>query len=314
MPRMLGRPTLVRLLALLGLAALWVLLEWTRTWFLGGFPWLPLAASQWQRASILQIASYTGRGVSFVLVAVNLGFAAYAHRMFREGETGLRKRSQEFFLAMFLLLVCLSVHVQETFNRGRYTVPLARVALVQPYIPQDVKWDPAKGPGILQTLRATTLDAAATRPDIILWPEAVDAVGGEPRRQRPPVCRVDRQTRRAPLLLGSIAKDTENAVGGRGALVQRRLRRRPGHRAADRLLRQAPARAVRRICAAAAGAGLAHESSCRSADDFRRGTDAAPLIVPARVPLTVRPAHLLRGHLPALARDSVQPAPRCWWC
>src|SRR6185436_18688651 len=79
MPRMTGRPTLTRLLAMLGLAGAWVVIEWTRTWLLGGFPWLPLAASQWTMVSMLQVASYTGAyGVSFVVVAVNIGFAAYA--------------------------------------------------------------------------------------------------------------------------------------------------------------------------------------------------------------------------------------------
>ena len=210
-PRMLGRPTLVRLLAMLGLAGAWVLIEWTRTWFLGGFPWLPLAASQWQRASILQIASYTGAyGVSFVLVAVNVGFAAYAHRLLREGATGLRKRSQEFFLAMFLLLVCLCIHVQEAFNRLHYTQPVGRVAFVQPYIPQDVKWDPAKGPGILQVLKTTTLDAAFTRPDLILWPEATTpwAVKGDDNA-RAFVEDLARQAK-APMLIGSVAVEDPN--------------------------------------------------------------------------------------------------------
>ena len=203
---MLGRQTLVRLLALLGLAGVWVVIEWTRTWLLGGFPWLPLSASQWQRASILQVASYTGAyGVSFVLVAVNLGFGAYAHRLFREGESGLRKRSQEFFLAMFLLLVCLCIHAQEAFNRGRYATPVARVAFVQPYIPQTEKWDPATGPAILAVLQKTTLAAAATRPDVILWPEATTpwAVKGDDNA-RAFVESLARQTK-TPLLLGSIA-------------------------------------------------------------------------------------------------------------
>jgi hypothetical protein len=70
MPRMLGRPTPVRLFAMLGLAGTWVLIEWTRTWVFGGFPWMPLAATQWEMRSVLQVAAYTGAyGVSFVLVA-----------------------------------------------------------------------------------------------------------------------------------------------------------------------------------------------------------------------------------------------------
>lgn len=173
LPRILGRPTLVRLLVVLGLAGLWVVIEWSRTWLLSGFPWLPLAASQWQRTSILQIAAYTGAGgVSFVLIAMNLGFAAYAHRLFFEGRTGLNRRSQEFFATLFLLLVCLTIHVQETFNRGQFTRPYARFAIVQPDIPQAVKWDPASSGEILAVLEKSTLRVAKGNPDVILWPEA----------------------------------------------------------------------------------------------------------------------------------------------
>jgi apolipoprotein N-acyltransferase len=207
MPRIVGRATPVRLLAMLGLAGTWVVVEWTRSWLLGGFPWLPLAASQWERESILQIAAYTGAGgVSFILVAMNLGFAAYAHRLFFEGATGLGKRSQEFLLAMFLLLVCLSIQVQETFNRAHYTVSLGRVAFVQPYIPQDEKWDQARVQEILGILEETTLAAAATKPDLILWPEAVLpwAVNGDATLHTWTEALAARAGR--PLLLGSIAQ------------------------------------------------------------------------------------------------------------
>jgi apolipoprotein N-acyltransferase len=174
MPRMVGRQTGLRLLAMLGLAGLWVLIEWTRTWFLGGFPWLPLAASQWKQISVLQIAAYTGAlGISFVLISANIGFAAYANRLFFEGLKGLNRRSQEFFLAMFLLIVCLTIHIQETTNRAQFITPVGRVGIVQPYIPQTIKWDESKASGILDTLSSLTEQAAARRPDLILWPEAV---------------------------------------------------------------------------------------------------------------------------------------------
>ncbi len=208
MPRMLGRNALERILCTFGLAGAWVVIEWTRTWLLSGFPWLPLAASQWDRVTILQIASYTGAwGVSFVLIAVNIGFAAYGHRLLREGKTGLQRRSQEFFACLFLLIVCVTVHVQETFNRGMFTVPLGRIAFIQPDIPQTVKWDPAKGPEILKVLERGTLVAGRTYPDLMLWPEASTpwAVRGDPEVQ----AWAENLVRRAghPLLLGSIAVD-----------------------------------------------------------------------------------------------------------
>lgn len=206
MPRLLGRPSLSRITLVFALAALWVLNEWLRTWLFSGFPWLPLAASQWQRVSILQIAAFTGAwGVSFVLIAVNLGFGAYAHRLLCEGKRGLNRRSQEFFATMFLLVVCLSIQMQETINRGRYTVGLGKVAFVQPYIPSTIKWDPSQGPAITNTLEILTRQAAATRPNLILWPEASTPWalrGDEPVRKWTEELVAKG---RSPLLLGSLA-------------------------------------------------------------------------------------------------------------
>ena len=205
MPRMNDRPAAMRLLGLASLAGAWVVIEWTRTWLLGGFPWLPLAASQWQRSSVLQIAAFTGAGgVSFVLIAVNIGFAAVAHSLFHDRQTGWRLRRPEFLFALFLLMACVSVQVQETFNRARFSVPLARVAFVQPAIPQEVKWDPSKGESIFETLERGTLVAAANEPEVILWPEASTpwAVRGDEQvRERVESLAV---RARAPLLLGSI--------------------------------------------------------------------------------------------------------------
>lgn len=213
MPRIVGRLIPPRLLAVLGLAGAWVVVEWSRSWLLGGFPWLPLSASQWERTSILQIAAYTGAGgVSFVLVMMNLGFAAYAHRLFRERAAGINKRSQEFFLALFLLMVCVCVHFQESFNRRGHVVPFMRVALVQPKIPQEVKWDPARAPGIMEVLTSTTLEAAAAQPDVMIWPEAVTplAVRGDESAK----AFVEALVRRAgrPLLLGSIAVEARGSA------------------------------------------------------------------------------------------------------
>ncbi len=207
MPRLRGQPNIVRMLGVLGLAGAWVIVEWTRSWLLTGFPWLPLAASQWERSSILQIGAYTGAyGISFVLVMMNLGFAAYGHRLFFEKDLkGLKKRSQEFFLAVFGLLVCLSIFVSESVNRFHFHQDLARVGFVQPDVPQEIKWDETQGPAIVNTLEQATATAAKRRPDLILWPEAVTpwAVRGD-ATVAAFVGNVAQEAR-APLLLGSIA-------------------------------------------------------------------------------------------------------------
>jgi apolipoprotein N-acyltransferase len=236
MPRMVGRSTLARLAAMLGLAGLWAVVEWTRTWVLGGFDWLPLAASQWQQPATLQIAAFTGEGgVSFVLIAVNVGFGAYMHRLIGEGpvaerrrirmlsqveeplvpvqraDWGFSRRSQEFLFALFLLLSCLCVYMVQVqpLDRPHFERAFARVGFVQPYIPQSLKWDPGEALRNLQIIEDQTLDAAAADPELILWPEASTpaAARGDPGMQ----ARIEGLSARirVPLLIGSIAIESQ---------------------------------------------------------------------------------------------------------
>jgi apolipoprotein N-acyltransferase len=208
MPRMLGQSTLNRLLIQLGLAGSWVVVEWTRTWFLTGFPWMPLAASQWENRAVLQIAAYTGAyGVSFVLIVMNIGFAAYAHRLFYEARTGFSKRSQEFMLGLFLLLSCLCVLLTETANLASYVRPIGRIALVQPDIPQNVKWEPGEAVSIVQTLQTLSTLAAKTSPDLMVWPESAMPipVTNEGNLQGKEIVESIVKEVRAPLLFGAVA-------------------------------------------------------------------------------------------------------------
>jgi apolipoprotein N-acyltransferase len=215
MPRMEVRPWPQRVLTVLGLAGMWVVIEWTRTWLLSGFPWLTLSATQWERLSVLQPAAYTGAwGVSFVLVAVNVAFAAYARKLLGglwsaeaaapEG-LGARTRCPEFIAAMVLLLGCLLLTARDTFNRARFHRAWASVGIVQPAIPQTVKWDPAEARGILDVLETETLKVARRQPEILLWPEATTplAARGDEGMQ----AWTERLVTRAgvPLVFGSVA-------------------------------------------------------------------------------------------------------------
>ena len=303
MPRLIGRPHLTRILAIVGLAGLWVLIEWTRTWLLGGFPWLPLAASQWERPTILQVAAYTGAyGVSFVLVIMNLGFAAYAHRLFWEGATGFAKRSQEFFFALFLLLACICIHFTEAFHRPRFVTPLARVAFVQPDIPQELKWDPSKRAAILKILEQATLAAAAAKPNLILWPEAVTPLAVQSDEAlRDLVGSLARQAQ-VPLLLGSIATEHLNQPDEKwlnGAFVVRPdTGLAPDYYAKRKLVpfgEYVPLRPLFGWLKKFVPIG----------DDFTAGEDSSPLLLPLRPePLVVGPLICYEDVFPQLARRS----------
>ena len=307
MPRMTGRPTPVRLAAMLGLAGAWVLVEWTRTWLFGGFPWMPLAATQWEMRSVLQIAAYTGSyGVSFVLVAVNIGFSAFAHRLFIEGEQGLRRRSQEFLLSLFLLLVCLSVYVQETTNSAGFAEPYARVAFVQPYVPATVKWDAAKAPQIIASLRETTMSAAAFHPDLILWPESTTPYalrGADPSMEQ--YVRRLCSAAGAPMLLGADA--VVPSPGGKDRyynaafVVDPLLGVQKSYYAKQRLVQFGEYVPLRPVF------GWIGKFAPLGDDDFSAGTDPSPLVAPLRQGATALGVLICYEDLfPALSREEVR--------
>ena len=305
MPRLADRPVLLRIVGLFGLAGGWVILEWLRTWFLGGFPWLPLAASQWQRTALLQIAAFIGAyGVSFILIFFNLGFATSAWKLYTSTERGLLRRSPEFSVALLVLGFGTMLPMTEAFNRGPFSRKLADVALVQPYIPQEVKWDPARGPSILDTLEKATLVAAVSEPDFILWPEATTpwAVRGD-ARVREWIESLDVRAR-APLVFGSIAIENrgrpDEAWYNGVFVVAPDLGLQTAYYAKRHLVpfgEYVPLRPLLGWLSKFVPIG----------DDFSRGLAAGPLLVPMRRgSLAVGPLICYEDIFPALARADVR--------
>jgi len=301
-PRLKGHKAMVRIFALLGLAALWVVLEWFRSVVFGGFPWLPLAASQWQRPLILQVAAYGGAGVtSFVLICFNLGAAAYVHRAFFEGVTGFKKRTPEFSVALLVLMGGSFPFLADSFNQQRK--PLVRAALVQPYIPQNEKWDAARATEVLQTIEQVTYDASRRgAPQLIIWPEAVTpwALYRDPNVQA--WLETVAQRTRKPLLFGTVytqvsGQSQEEWFNGAFVVSPTTGLERTGY--AKRKLvpfgEYIPLRPVLGWIEKFAPIG----------GDFQRGTDAAPLLVPVgsrRVPVGV--LICFEDIFPGLARES----------
>lgn len=303
-PRIKGHKALTRIFALVGLAALWVVLEWLRGQIFGGFPWLPLAASQWQRPLVLQSASFAGASaVSFVLVLFNLGAAAYAHRIFFEGATGLRKRSPEFMVALLVLVFSSFPFLSELMSPQR--ARLARVALVQPYIPQDQKWDDRFSRRVLEILEQVTLatnDKGA--PDFIVWPEAVTPW---PLYRDPNVrLWLEQLTKRTgkPLLFGTVAADAPGDpldLWRNGAYFVDPISGLEGKGYTKRKLvpfgEYVPLRSIFGWL----------EKVTPIGGDFTVGSDAAPLLIPAgtgRVPVGVLICY--EDIFPSLARESVE--------
>ena len=174
-----------RLLALLGLAGAWGLLEWTRSTFASGFGWLPLSASQVGNPVMLSLCAWVGPiGLSMALVLFNLGFARWIIRLigfYREeallaptGPAGwLRRITPELYLG--LVPVGLAFLALLVANAGRRAIVQETVTagIVQTDFDPHAKWDASLLQSHIETVGRLTLQVAAEKKaDLILWPEA----------------------------------------------------------------------------------------------------------------------------------------------
>jgi len=191
-----------------GLAGLWILLEWTRTWFLWGFPWAPYALTQWQRPLVLQPAQWTGAwGVGWLLVFFNLALARTVwFRVAARPPKGIAGWfSPDLYVALGLLAACVSLFFR-VLPGERSTKPLIQAGVVQPYIPARLKWDADQARDNLRVLRRQTRFVAGIDGDVLLWPEAATPwpVLGD-RRMRQWAEGLSAEVGR-PILMGNMAK------------------------------------------------------------------------------------------------------------
>ncbi|MFA6547181.1 MAG: apolipoprotein N-acyltransferase, partial [Limisphaerales bacterium] len=157
-------------------AVLWVALETILGCFLTGFPWLALGVSQHKMTPLIQIASVTGvSGVSFLAVWFAVALAGDATgQLFRR--VGLRKGRPACLLPLFVAAIAVAWGLSRlVFPSARTTSPGQRsltLALVQPSIPQAMIWNPAEKTNRFAKLMQLSELALATKPDVLVWPEA----------------------------------------------------------------------------------------------------------------------------------------------
>lgn len=152
--------------ALISFPAVWVLVEWSKTWILSGFPWL-WAGYGFIDTPLAPLGPVTGvLGISFVVALTAVLLRQLVQRYTVHQHNGQRGRT-----ALALVVIWGA-----SFALGQFqwiqpnAEPALKVALVQGNIDQDQKWDPAYRDLILMTYK--NLTEQAWDADLILWPEA----------------------------------------------------------------------------------------------------------------------------------------------
>ncbi len=157
-------------------AMLWVALETILGCLLTGFPWLALGVSQAKLLPLIQVASVAGvGGLSFLLVWFSVAASDDAVCLWRE-RSGLWKRRLRCLVPLFFAAVAAAWGFSRVLQSFRWELgpvlqPLT-LALVQPSIPQTMIWNPAEKTNRFAKLMQLSELALATKPDVLVWPEA----------------------------------------------------------------------------------------------------------------------------------------------
>jgi apolipoprotein N-acyltransferase len=163
-------------------AALWVTLEWWRSWFLTGFDWNELGASQSPSIVFRQLAAFGGVPLlSFLLVTVNVlwaeGVPAMIARLRRER---VLRVSFPFGAALVVVALAFALGGHHLLrHRGENLRAGPSFACIQPNIPQIANspdFDAMETRALGQEVDLTT-KAIAAKPDLLIWPEAIVSEG-----------------------------------------------------------------------------------------------------------------------------------------
>ncbi|MDH3456981.1 MAG: apolipoprotein N-acyltransferase [Gemmatimonadota bacterium] len=185
---------------------------WTAAeWVIGhqgevGFPWLGLGSSLTGYPVLVQIADIVGaRGITMLLVLANVALAlAWVDR---------RQRARAPVLVGGVVIgVIVAAAYGVVRERALPLRPVGTIALLQPNVGFEEKWEPGAQDSILYaTLDLARTAISETAPDVVIWPEA--AVPGYFHRHagwRADISELSRTTG-VPQLVGGLDLEWESA-------------------------------------------------------------------------------------------------------
>ncbi len=196
------------------LPSAWVVLEFIRATLFTGFDWASLGHSQYKNLTFIQIADLTGVfGVSFLVVMINVLLKEFVSAYFV-------CRTREVREALLASVLAAAVAVTAVFAYGTAHLlsipdsdevrPRLTVAVVQPNILQEMKWQESAKALIVEKHIALSRQAAEHDPDLIIWPEtSYPDYLWEEHRLFMQVLALVRQIK-IPVLLGSVIKEEGN--------------------------------------------------------------------------------------------------------
>lgn len=152
------------------IAALWTGIELIRSLGPLGLSFGALGYSQHKMDAALAASSFIGvSGISFLMALSNQAIAEMVIAARQKRISWPAPIRTALFLLIPLIILAAS-----QYGRSKQTAENeegAWVAILQPNIAQEVKWQPLKKESILKTHLKLAQQAASKKPDLIIWPE-----------------------------------------------------------------------------------------------------------------------------------------------
>jgi apolipoprotein N-acyltransferase len=194
----------------LGMGALaacaWTGLEWVRGWMLSGFGWNGLGVALHGDLPMIQIADVIGvLGLSWLVAFTNVMAVIIVRRIIGElGPVFFKRIRWEFSLSVSLVVVVFAYGIHALMAKPAPVTRSARVAVIQPNIPQEDKFDSDSEDKVLKQLESLTAMAATAQPQLLIWPEAAVPRGVYADQMNFDFIQSIRASLSCPLLVGSL--------------------------------------------------------------------------------------------------------------
>jgi len=163
---------------LIMIPALWVCLEYLRTFLITGFPWGLLGYTQYNNLHLIQISDIFGvYGMSFVIAFANVviffGFLYVKGLTWQGKQISVRvfTVSVSLLIAVFVLIWTYGNIRLKSADKMIADAENIKVAVIQGNIEQSDKWDMEYRKDIITTYIRLSKQAGSYHPDLIVWPE-----------------------------------------------------------------------------------------------------------------------------------------------
>ena len=158
--------------------ALWVSLEYIRSFLFTGFPWELMGYSQYRALHIIQISDIFGvYGISFLILLTNVAIYQIYH-YYTPGDWHKTAYTRGTMIGVVLAAVIM---ISAAWLYGALRIKsidaLAgnsaseKIAVVQGNIEQSMKWDPTFQVETIRKYTRLSRQADNQKPDLIVWPE-----------------------------------------------------------------------------------------------------------------------------------------------